>query len=112
MNEIRSGGAAIETPQGLWITGGYDGGPLKDTTEIFDTKTNFWFEGPILPNRLYDHCLVALNDTHSMVIGGYSTEERILAEAWIYDWSQETWTRQLDMAVPRDDHYCAVDPGI
>ena len=46
-----------------------------------------------------------------MVIGGYSTEERILAEAWIYDWVSDEWTRQEDMNVPRDDHYCALDPS-
>eukprot|EP00095_Tigriopus_kingsejongensis_P006397 maker-scaffold1351_size46012-snap-gene-0.12 protein:Tk06397 transcript:maker-scaffold1351_size46012-snap-gene-0.12-mRNA-1 annotation:"hypothetical protein" len=108
--EIRSGAAALNVPAGFWVTGGYEGGPLKATTDIFDDASQSWMAGPEMPNRLYDHCMVQLNETHSAVIGGYSTEERILAELWIYNWSDQTWIREEDMAVPRDDHYCALLP--
>ena len=69
MTEIRSGSTALSVPDvGLWVAGGYDGGPIKDTTEIY--KDGTWTAGPKLPITMWDHCALQLNSTHSMVIGG------------------------------------------
>jgi Kelch motif. len=84
---------------------------LKNSSEVFNEAIEAWVPGPVLPNQLYDHCMVQINSTHTAVIGGYSTMERILAETWIYNWASQTWSQQPDMKVPRDDHYCALLPG-
>lgn len=110
LSEIRSGAASVNGPEGLWAAGGYEGGPLKNTSEVFNEAIEAWVPGPLLPNPLYDHCMVQLNSTHTAVIGGYSTMERTLAETWIYNWASQTWSQQPDMRVPRDDHYCALLP--
>ena len=53
----------------LWITGGSNDGLLASTEYVRMTGT---MPGPDMPMALYDHAMVAINSTYSMVIGGWS----------------------------------------
>ena len=51
----------------LWITGGYGNGFLASSEYIRLAGSS---PGPDLPMTLYAHAMIAINTTHSMVIGG------------------------------------------
>ena len=57
----------------LWVTGGsggYYNGFLASSEYIRLSGSS---PGPDLPMALYHHAMIAINTTHSMVIGGYSS---------------------------------------
>ena len=52
MSQIRSGSAAINVPNGLWVSGGYEGGPLKDSSEI-GSDLDDWIEGKFYKTSIF-----------------------------------------------------------
>jgi hypothetical protein len=72
----------------LWVTGGSNGGDLASTDYVKMTGT---MPGPDLPMGLYGHAMVAINNTCSMVIGGYSGYVTS-ASTFYYDHNEGEWT--------------------
>ena len=66
----RWGLAMATTDETTFISGGYGGGYLNDFHQL---KDGSWHSLSSLPIRVYHHCLVALNETHLLNIGGYSS---------------------------------------
>jgi hypothetical protein len=58
----------------IWITGGYNGNELS-STELVSVGQNTT-KGPELPMKVSSHCLVTVNDSTAMLIGGYTNSER------------------------------------
>ena len=57
------------TDQTTFISGGYDGSFLNDFHQL---KGGSWHSLTPLPSKVIYHCLVALNDSHLLNIGGNS----------------------------------------
>ena len=81
---------------------------LPSSTLVF--KDNIFHFGPNTPEHLENHCVAAINETHSFVAGGSfnvdwaETTER---KAWIYDWENNKWTRIENMITSAyHDTYC------
>ena len=57
----------------LWVTGGINGYPnYLSSTEFVSLDPEKSGPGPDLPKALWCHCLVKIDDTHVMMIGGKS----------------------------------------
>lgn len=108
--------------QSLWIIGARqssmnnrNGNCLNEfSSELFFGYG--WKEGPAHPyattsdEQLTEHnrpCLVQLNSTHSMYIGGAPN----LEETYIYDWGREVWIKSASLNHPRGSHSCVVVEG-
>ena len=61
--------AMATTDQTTFISGGYDGSRLNDFHQL---KGGSWHSLTPLPIKVWYHCLVALNTTHLLNIGGAS----------------------------------------
>jgi len=93
-----------------WVSGGTseDGVTDLSTSQVYDFSRVEWVEGPQLPLAMQGHCKVKLNSTHTMVTGGYSTENSE-GRAFIYDWQAGTWTDLPEMiSGERFLHGCAL----
>lgn len=67
----RSGAASIETNGKLFITGGWnENDQFLRSTELFDRSTMQSTFGPDLPAKIAMHCMVKLNSSMAMIIGG------------------------------------------
>ncbi len=65
----------IDSGKKLWITGGLGGIPEEklDTTEYITLMPEPTIqEGPKMPWRLHGHCLLLLNGSHALIVGGYN----------------------------------------
>ena len=61
----------ILEPEKLWILGGIDGSSRLSSTEyIYADGRNE--EGPPMPIALSHHAIVKINDTTSLLVGGYT----------------------------------------
>jgi len=93
-----------------WVSGGTseDGVTDLSSSQVYDFSRMEWVEGPELPMAMQGHCKVKLNSTHTMVTGGYSTENQE-GRAYIYDWQAATWTALPQMnSGERFLHGCAL----
>ena len=92
--------------EGWWVTGTLQTEDYyctdSSTGEIFTGQN--WIPGPTLPG--VDHpkgsCVVNLNSTHTMVIGGDPARK----DAWLYGWSTKEWTRTGSLIQGRWAHGC------
>ena len=93
--------------QGWWVAGSNtnDNGAHcsgERISEIFTGEE--WVPGPAHPKNgstLFS-CLVRLNSTQSMFIGGHVSSR----QAWIYDWSSGQWTETGSLNKDRRWHGC------
>ncbi len=75
MNEIRYGAAAamFEGDDSIWwITGGSNDESYLNSTEFFNVNDNSFTFRVNLPNQLFHHNLVNVNNTHMVLLGGFS----------------------------------------
>ncbi len=54
------------------------------------------------------HCLVRLNSSTAMLIGGYNREEGGYRNTFFYDFNSETFTKGPDSLEHRENHACGV----
>jgi len=113
----RTFSAAIMTPHGWWVTGGYGGYDESveqfwydyDTTELW--SNNQWQEHVRLPVKMSDHCMTWVNQSHILLTGGdnFGDKKEGFSSAAAYLYSEETgFTRIEDMKTPRSKHGCSV----
>ena len=57
------------------MTGGSGGESSMKSTERLNPKSLQWTSGSQLPESLYGHCVVSINDTTILIIGGGSLAE-------------------------------------
>ena len=64
-----------------WVSGGLDKdeNPLK-TSEV-RWLNGTWTPGPVLPTKVYGHCVTQIQRQKSVIIGGYPSHDN-----YIYDW--------------------------
>jgi hypothetical protein len=90
----------------LWLSGGYLNNIGKTRTTEF-VELNGTRPGPDLPLVLSFHCLVSLNETIILLIGGKSNEATISA-TFYYNIDFETWTEGPPLITARFSHSCAL----
>jgi len=97
--------ASVVTPSGLWVTGGRDVGFNNlDTSELV---TNNQSRPHVrLPRNVAAHCLVSINQTHYLLIGG---EVGFSASRSAYLYSEDGGFSKIeDLKTTRYNHRCSV----
>jgi hypothetical protein len=91
----------------LWLTGGWldDTGRTKSTEFVQLTGST---PGPDLPLEVSYHCLVSLNDTTLLLIGGRLQGGTYSKATYYYNTDHNTWTDGPSLTIGRDDHSCAL----
>ena len=97
--------AALLEDNQMWLTGGRE----VATSEVL--IDGFFQPGPALPIDTFLHCLVRVNQTHYLMIGGRS-DDSSTEKVFFFDWPNQVWTQVQGMSVPRDLHSCALLTGI
>ena len=67
-----SSAAVVNNGNSLWITGGYNYGGITSSTVYVTPQEGKVETGPDLPEGLYGHCVLDLDDKMAMVIGGFT----------------------------------------
>ena len=105
MNSIRVDAAAAKLQNDtLLVTGGTDS--LADlssadmlTQERWETKI------PSLPVIISDHCMVTVNSTTVMVVGGWQNEQ-LSNQTFYFTFGEQRWTQGLELKHKRRLHSC------
>ena len=71
-------------PQYLFVTGGYKPGIGLSSAEIL-TDNGWEYFSPSLPVGIYHHCMVLVNSTTVLVIGGFQKSAYSTQTYWITD---------------------------
>jgi hypothetical protein len=91
----------------LWLTGGSIIGMETTKTTEFVTLTGTR-PGPDLPLELEHHCLVTLNDTTVLLIGGEPADLSHSKATFYYNTEHQTWTEGPSLITGRFYHGCAL----
>ncbi len=93
MNSVRVWAAAAQLPDGkLLVTGGYDGsGSSLNSAEML-TEEGWESNIPSLPVTIAYHCMVTVNATTVMAIGGYQKDQGYSGKTFFYTFGEESWT--------------------
>ena len=75
------------------------GSTLLNSTEILTDKG--WKRGVSLPKPIHSHCMLLLNQSAAMVIGGASATGQSLRDTWILDTAMEKWLPGPELAIGR-----------
>ena len=108
MEEVRSDAASLVlNGDTLWVTGGGTQDYQLDTTELVRPGRPTQ-RGPKIPYQYRGHCLVRLNETTAMLIGGSYAPGGYSGATYLYDIPTETWTDNCALNVGRFLHACGV----
>ena len=111
MSEKRMGAASIVLNQTtLWITGG-DNSDLA--SNFFLASSEFLtlsgtMPGPELPLPLYAHCMVAINNTFSMVVGGLKSDDYVSGLTFFYHHQEQKWINGSNLLEGRMRHAAGI----
>ena len=88
------------------IVGGHSNSDgFLDTVEAFDFKTS-WKSLASVPDPVDRHCVVSLNQTVLLSIGGRVTND-VTSKTHFYNYDTDSWTRGPDLETPRFYSSCA-----
>jgi hypothetical protein len=102
------GASVVWNSTTLWLTGGYtlsSGWETKSTEFVQLTGTT---TGPDLPIEVKGHCLVSLNDTTVLLIGGNLKDGTTSKATFFYSTDHMTWTDGPSLTIGRYYHSCAL----
>ena len=60
---------------------------VLSTSEIYDGRTNRFVPGPDLPHSVFKHCMLKINQTHFVLVGGRRFNRKVYGptdKAFIY----------------------------
>ena len=109
MTEVRYDPVSvILSPTGnetLYIAGGHE----LSSVESFDGKNFNQITIPNLPNQIFVTCMVKINNSMAMLIGG-STDGNTadIDKTYFFDVIQKKWVPGPQLPVPRGWHFCGV----
>jgi hypothetical protein len=106
MNSVRYAGAAAQLQDGkLLATGGYDGSfsPLNSAEML--TEEGWESNIPSLPVTIAHHCMVTVNSTTVMAIGGYQNGG-YSGKTFYFTFGEESWTEGPELKMKRYGHSC------
>ena len=90
----------------IWISGGSDGNTYLSSSELMKVEGSM--AGPELPMPLDSHKMVAINNDLTMVIGGYTMGNTVLAQTFYYDHSNEQWIDGPTLNQARTEHTAGI----
>ncbi len=99
----------------IWITGGltdysYVEGQWNKTlarsTEILSLKGSDW--GPDLPQPLFGHCLVKIDNAKAMIIGGQEEGDQALSKTWEIGLVDFDFQEKDELLEARSNHACGL----
>jgi hypothetical protein len=104
MNSVRYEAAAAQLREGkLLITGGYNGKYLNSAEMFSKEKSSV----PSLPVSIEEHCMVTVNLTTVMVIGGFQNGQDS-AKTFYLTLGEDRWTEGPELKNQRRDHSCGL----
>ncbi len=93
--------------EALWITGGLGvSQTVMDSTEYLSMTG--WIEGPDLPMPLYRHCMVKLDESTVILIGGSTLDVTAITHTHVYYNGSESWTNGPPLLFGKDWHVCGL----
>jgi hypothetical protein len=106
MNSVRVAAAAAKSIDGkLLVTGGIDdSGPDLNRAEML-TEEGWESNIPSLPVTIAYHCMVTVNSTTVMAIGGYQNDQRS-GKTFYFTFGEESWTEGPELKNKRSYHSC------
>jgi hypothetical protein len=91
MNSVRVYAAAAQLQDGkLLVTGGYDGSVSYLNSAEMLTEDGWESNIPSLPVTIADHCMVTVNSSTVMAIGGY--QNGFSGKTFYFTFGEERWT--------------------
>jgi hypothetical protein len=107
MNSVRTFSAAAQLKDAkLLVTGGRDGS-LSDLNSAEMLTEKGWESNILsLPVTIYRHCMVTVNATTVMVIGGVQNGQGYSGKTFHFTFGEESWTEGPELKNKRDDHSC------
>ncbi len=100
----------LDAGQTLWITGGHSFGSTLRTTEMV-SASGIVSSGPNLPEQREDHCLVKINVTTAMLIGGSDSGGsggEISTKTWFYHIRSGQWRNGPELSTGRIIQSCGL----
>ncbi len=105
MNSQRSSAAAVQLKDGkLLVTGGYRSSAFLNSAEML-TEEGWESNIPALPVTIYGHCMVTVNSTTVMVIGGVQNNP-YSGKTFYFTFGEESWTEGPELKNKRGVHSC------
>ncbi len=106
MKSIRSSAAAAQLQDGkLLVTGGDDGSYSSLNSVEMLTEKGWESNIPSLPVTIWGHCMVTVNSTTVMVIGGVQNGQ-ISGKTFYFTFGEESWTEGPELKNKRRYHRC------
>jgi hypothetical protein len=106
MNSVRYAGAAAQLQDGqLLVTGGEDGPYSYLNSAELLTEEGWESNIPSLPVTIRYHCMVTVNSTTVMAIGGWQND-LISGKTFYYTFGEESWTEGPELENKRGYHSC------
>jgi hypothetical protein len=106
MNSVRARAAAAQLKDGkLLVTGGHDASGSKLNSAEMLTKEGWESNIPSLPVTITRHCLVTVNSTTVLVIGGYQNGQ-YSGKTFYFTFGEESWTEGPELKNKSEGHSC------
>jgi hypothetical protein len=107
MTSVRVRAAAAQMKDGkLLVTGGFDGsGSYLNSAEML-TEVGWERNIPSLPVTIALHCMVTVNSTTVMVIGGYFKGYYYSGKTFYFTFGEQSWTEGPELKNKREYHSC------
>lgn len=102
--------ASVQVGSDMWITGGNPGpNPPTKSTEIILEDGLVVLDGLDLPMPLTGHCIVAINSTTVMLIGGFDGDN-FRTDTYYLELKigGSMWSKGPDLRIARDTHTCGI----
>ncbi len=91
----------------LMVTGGEISYPVLTNLAEIITPSG-WVQIPSLPIPIVHHCMVTINATTVMVIGGYNKMFPFSASSYYFNIAEETWKEGPLLTFGRHSHKCGI----
>jgi hypothetical protein len=92
LNSVRVYGAEAQLQDGhILVTGGRNGSAYLNSAEML-TEEGWESKIPSLPVSVSAHCMVTVNSTTVMAIGGYQDGKDYSGKTFYYTFGEESWT--------------------
>jgi hypothetical protein len=107
MNSVKYAAAVAQLKDGKFlVTGGEDGfGSDLKSAEMF-TEQGWERTIPSLPVTILAHCIVTVNSTTVMAIGGYQNNQDWSGKTFYFTLGDKSWTKGPELKNKRLDHSC------